>query len=108
MVAALPRCALALIRLRFFGIKGERRFLGYRLLVDIWNKQWVVCQNGTLEGGLEATGPPPFPHLSPSVPPPYTLHTPSIPFPWPSVCHFVTLLGIQDTRKPVETAWFLR
>ena len=67
-----------------------------------------MCQNGTLEGLLDGPGPPPFPHLSPTFPPPYTLHTPSLPFPWPSVCHFVTLLGIQGTRKQVRIAGFQR
>ena len=46
----------------------------------------------------------PGPRLSPTFPPPYTLHTPSLSFPWPSVCHFVTLLGIQGTRKQVRIA----
>ena len=34
-----------------------------------------MCQNGTLEGLLDGPGPPPFPHLSPSIHPPYTLPT---------------------------------
>jgi hypothetical protein len=34
-----------------------------------------VGQNGTLEGLLDGPGPPPFPHLSPSIHPPYTLPT---------------------------------
>src|ERR1017187_3559912 len=86
---SLNPCVLAALRLCvdstvFFGIKGERRFLWHRLLIDNRNEEEFVCQNGPLEGILEATRPPPFPHLSPSVPPPYTLPTQTVTISVPS------------------------